>query len=149
MAHKVPAHKGPGYMFACTYMYMCRYIHAYNFYVVSLLHIFPEASHSRHVSFVTQQTCQPWATADMSAVSHSRHVCCVARQTRLLRDTADMSAVGQAFCLTQQACLLCHTAVMHAAWDTAERSAVSGSRQVCCVAQQIRLLCHTADMSAV
>ena len=48
-----------------------------------------------HVRRVTQQTCLPCRTADMSAVSHSRHVCCVAQQTCLLCHTADMSAVSR------------------------------------------------------
>ena len=39
-----------------------------------------QASHSRHVCYVTQQTCQLWATADMSAASHGTHVCCVRKQ---------------------------------------------------------------------
>ena len=42
--------------------------------------------HSRHVCYVTQQTCLLCVTADMSAVQHSRHVCCVTQQTCLLCD---------------------------------------------------------------
>ena len=44
---------------------------------------------------------------------HSRHVCCVTQQTCLLCHTADMSAVSHGrhvCCATQQACLLSHTA---------------------------------------
>ena len=90
---------------------------------------------------------KPWfcvaSRRGMSAVSHSRHVCCVSQQTCLLCHTADMSAVSHSrhvCCVTQQTCLLCHTADM---------SAVSHSRHVCCVPQQTCLLCDTADMSAV
>ena len=43
------------------------------------------------------------------------------------------------FCVTQQTCLLCHTADM---------SAVTHSRHVCCVTPQTCLLCHMADMSS-
>ena len=66
-----------------------------------------------------------------SAVSHSRHVCCVTQQTCLPRDTADMSAVPHSrhvfCCVTQQTCLPCRTEDM---------SPVSFSRLVCCATQQ-------------
>ena len=111
-------------------------------------------SHSRHVCYVTQQTCLQWPicllrhTADMSAVSPSRHVCCVTQHTcllchTLLCHTAGMSAVTHSrhlCCVTLWTCLLCHTADM---------SAVLGSRHVCCVTQQTSLPCDAADMSAV
>ena len=74
--------------------------------------------------------------------SHSRHVFCVTQQTCLLCHTADMSAVSHSrhvCCDTQQTCLLCHTADM---------SAASRNRHVCCATQQTCLLRHTAEMSA-
>ena len=52
----------------------------------------PDPSH-RRVCCVTQQTCLPCPTADMSAISHSRHVRFVTQHTCLL-------------CHTQQTCLL-------------------------------------------
>ena len=84
----------------------------------------------------TRLTCETWP-------SHGRHVCCVTQQTCLLCHTAEMSAVSHSrdvCCVTQQSCLLCHAADM---------SAASHSRHVCCVTQQTCLLCHTADMSEV
>ena len=71
-------------------------------------------------------TKPPFCVGQLGRGAHSRHVCCV----------------------TQHACLLCHTAdslLSH----TADMSAVSHSRHVCCVTQLTCLLCHTADMSAV
>ena len=71
-------------------------------------------------------TKPPFCVGRLGRGAHSRHVCCV----------------------TQHACLLCHTAdslLSH----TADMSAVSHSRHVCCAAQQTCLLCHAADMSAV
>ena len=82
-------------------------------------------------------------SAHMSAVAHSTHVCCVTQQKCLMCHTADMSAFAHSrhVCrVTQPTCLLSHTADM---------SVVSHSRHVCCVTQQTCLLCHTADMSAV
>ena len=51
--------------------------------------------------------------ADMSAVSHhNRHVCCVTQQTCLLNHTADKSAVSHSrhgCCVARQTCLPCRT----------------------------------------
>ena len=71
------------------------------------------------------------STADMSTVSHSRHVRSVTQQTCLLCHTADMSC-----CVTQQTCLLCGAAGM---------ITVLHNRHVCCTTQQTCLLCHTAE----
>ena len=59
--------------------------------------------------------------------AHSRHVCCLTQQTCLLRHTADVSAVSHGrhvCCVTQPTCLLSHT---------------SNSRHVYCAAQQTML----------
>ena len=89
----------------------------------------PSSPATQSHGFVSQ------AGRGMSAVSYSRHICCVTQQTCLLYHTADMSAASHSrhvCCVTQQTC-----------------PAVSHSRHVCCVAQQTCLLRHTADMSAV
>ena len=90
---------------------------------------------------------KPWfcfaSRGDMSAVSRSRDVCCVTQQGCLLCHTAGMSAVSRSrhvCCFTQQTCLL---------YTTADKSAVPHSRHVCCVTQQTCLLCRAAGMSAV
>ena len=82
---------------------------------------------------------------------------CVTQQTCLLCHTANMSAVSHSMtCLlyqaaTQQSCLLCRTADMSVVSrsNTAVMSDESESRHVCCVAQQVCLLCPTAGISAV
>ena len=78
---------------------------------------------------ITSCTRALFETQNRGFVSHNRHVCCVTQQKCLLCHTADMSAVSRSkhVCYaTQQTCLLCHTAGM---------SVASHSRRVCRVTQ--------------
>ena len=89
-------------------------------------------------------------TAKMSAVSHSRHACCVTQQSCLLCHTANRSAVSH----SRHVCSLTRQTRLRR--RTTDISAESRSSRICCVTQQTGLLrrtadtsvCHIADMSA-
>ena len=70
--------------------------------------------------------------------------CCVSQQTCLLCHTADMSDVS----LIVQTRLLVHTADMSGGSRSRHVCGVV-QQNVCCVARQINLPCDTADMPAV
>ena len=105
-----------------------------------------QATHSRHVGFVTQQTClrcptanMPIHTAVMWAESNIRHVGCLTQQTFLVCRAADMSAASSlsrhCCCVAQQTRWLAHTANMSAC-VAQPRCVLCRSRHVCCVTQQ-------------